>query len=97
MNYGYYQPEMPGLGSTCQCQPMATPNMMPSTMPGIAPGAGQYPTDTMQLNQIERRLTRLEQQVRTLDTRLSRLETPFQGGQNFDMPESTYPSTMHMM
>ncbi len=122
MNYGYYQPEMGGMSLGCPTQampgmpgPMPMPGMPgPMPMPGMpgpmpTPGIGQYQPDAMQLNQLTRRVNRLEQQVRVLDTRVSRLEAmtqdapgyqqPYQNAQNIDipMPESTYPSNMHMM
>ncbi|MDD4035721.1 MAG: hypothetical protein PHS45_00090 [Bacilli bacterium] len=93
MQYGQYQPAVTG---------MPTPGMVP----------GQYDmapmgTPFQQFGNIDNRLSRLEQQVRRLNARVSRLETAiqepapglppqFQTTQPFDMTEGNYPSTYMM-
>ncbi len=91
MNYGSYQP-----------------GMMPNyPQPMLNVGTGQYPNEPYSQDQIMQRLTSLERQLTRLETRISRLETPFQETPSpeqqypttpgYEMPESTYPSNMHMM
>ena len=105
MNYGCYQPGMVGMMPTFPGQPIGPtmPGVMPEQMPTM-PGTQPLPTEATAYDQMNHRLTRLEQQVRRLEARVARLETPFpesqtpyQGPQGFEMPESTYSSNMHMV
>jgi hypothetical protein len=73
-------PGMPGTG------PM--PGMMPG-MPGAGPMPGMMPGMSQGTDQVEQRLSRLESQVRRLDIRLSRLETPYPE-QNLYSTENQY-------
>lgn len=102
MNFRCYQPGMPGVGMPNYPGPGMGP------MPGAGmPGAGAYSTNISECEQLEHGLFRLEQEVKRLDARITRLETPYQKQstyqqpyqptQGFEMPESTYPSNMHMM
>lgn len=74
-NTPYYSnpamPGMPGMPSTPAMPGM--PGMPMPGMPGMMPMAGM----NQGTDQIDQRLSRLESQVRRLDIRLSRLETPY--------------------
>lgn len=90
MQFGQYQPNITG---------------MPMPMPMPEPyGMGQMNMPSPQFDNIENRLSRLEQQVRRLNARVSRLEMAvqepipeapqqFQSTQPFEMTEGNYPST----
>lgn len=110
MNNEYYQPGISrGMMPSGMMPGTMMPGGMPPTMPNFSP---QMPQGMMPpqvagatpLDQMNHRLTKLEQQVRRLEARVTRLETPFpesqapgSSAQPFDLPESTFPSPMHMM
>ena len=99
-----------------QPMPGMMPGMVPGMgMPGMGPGMQGFPGGPMMPNmgQMENRIASLERQVRRLDARVSRLETPyptptpFTGQQttpqaSFQSPESQdftfpYQPSMHIM
>lgn len=83
MYFGGTQQDMMGAG--------VGPQMMgPSMGAGMGPqmmGPGMGPGMMPNVNQIENRLAIMERQIRKLESRISRLETPFQGN------ASQYPSS----
>lgn len=80
-NYGYTGAlPMPNM------MPNNIPNMVPNAMPNMMPNT-MFPTVN---NDIEKRISNLENQVKKLNTRISRLENPYGTNNNniYNEPDS---------
>ena len=69
--------------------------MMPNT--GFMPNTNTMPNNysTSQINDMNERISRLERQVKRIDQRLTRLETPYANNLKYD--NNTPDNNMYMM
>lgn len=77
-----------------QMPPMMNPQMPNQQFSGMSPQMPNNTYQTSQFNDMTERIGRLERQVKRLDQRLTRLETPYANTNNFNQEPD---NNMYMM